>query len=84
MKRRLDNFLPLNLAVELDYKVCFASVNQMQVFLPLYIDWYNSLRYKDKQPSDEANSSVQDENKMRKENLKELITQLAKILQSNE
>jgi len=46
-KKRLKQFLKINLPVNVNYECLFLSSPQLEGFIPDYICWYESLRYKD-------------------------------------
>jgi hypothetical protein len=46
-KKRLKQFLKINLAVNVTYECFFLNSQQLEGFIPNYIHWYESLRYKD-------------------------------------
>jgi hypothetical protein len=46
-KKRLNQFLKINLPVNVNYECLFLSSEQLEGFIPNYIYWYESLRYKD-------------------------------------
>ncbi|RUT67876.1 hypothetical protein D0817_24070 [Flavobacterium cupreum] len=47
-KKRLKQFLKLNLPFNVSYECLFLSTQELETFIPDYIYWYESLRYKDK------------------------------------
>jgi hypothetical protein len=47
-KKRLKQFLKINLPVNVNYECLFLNSQQLEEFIPDYINWYESLRHKDK------------------------------------
>lgn len=46
-KKRLKQFLKLNLPFNVSYECLFLSIQELETFIPEYMYWYESLRYKD-------------------------------------
>ncbi|CAD0007537.1 hypothetical protein [Flavobacterium chungangense] len=46
-KKRLKQFLKINLPANVNYECLFLSCQELEEFIPDYLYWYESLRYKD-------------------------------------
>lgn len=46
-RKRLKQFLKLNLPFNVSYECLFVSIQELETFIPDYMYWYESLRYKD-------------------------------------
>ncbi|MEO6176898.1 MAG: hypothetical protein ABIP27_17225 [Flavobacterium circumlabens] len=46
-KKRLKQFLKLNVPFNVSYECLFLSIQELETFIPDYMYWYESLRYKD-------------------------------------
>ncbi|MEO8535518.1 MAG: hypothetical protein ABI441_17305 [Flavobacterium sp.] len=64
-KKRLKQFLKLNLPFNVTYECLFLSTAELETFLPEYSYWYESLRYKDEllplhtEPGDTATTNAE-------------------------